>query len=1155
MKVALIVLFAFTLLFSKTYETCYTVQLVSRHNTQKNLSALEGLEYPQECKVMKIGQSVTVRCGCYESATPAKEKLPEYKKRYKKAVLATTYKYRFEDEKSDELLEKTILSPMKTTYKKVQAPLAEEPKKQELKKDATCYTVQLASRQNTTKNLNALKGREYPQECKVMPIGKSLTVRCGCYEKIEAAKSKLSLYKKEYKGSAIARTYKYRFEDQRSERVDEGAPRTLKKETPKKKEKVKTRTKKQYEAKEKVSPQEEELRLMLQVFLYKGDLKSAYKVASIGYSQHPNSYYWNQKMGELSKWTNRSARAMKHLRFVWELDKDPQIEDELILYGSESYQYEEIEPLVVSRAERNPTEENIDLMILVYKKIGYPEKVVDVLESQYEKNPTNTVLLTKALELSLEIGDLELSQRFVKMIEANKPYSKKDASLIARYYYINKEVPKSYESLSYVDESIKTKEEDTTKYFELISDLGWYLQRNEEAAHASKHLLEEHKARLVDYERISFVYQKSDPQLAVYAIKQAYQEYKLSYLFYSYANSAINNKNYEELDEVVKSIDSSSPLQKEALFWIIKSKIYAHYKKSEQEKEALLTALDLTPDNYQIKLTLLWFFMGVHDNENLRGVLADMTQNSALDSSFYLPLASAYFYLNDVNRASYYTQKLLYDNNPITELTQFKFLQAYIYQIQNNEEAFKSSMINIVSALKEEAKENPLLKTQDLHLSNYLRSSMYVNHPDKFEKDLKKAKKYLSKQNYQEISYSWANKNSAYEKSLRIFYKIDKKELWLRFSNALVFQDHSEIENLLDLYLEELSIGDASQALEQDGQVAASQTITFNSLLNNDDNQNAYVHHLDLSKKRSDLLEVKLANHNRSPLLQKYVEINNKTYLQNSFYLDGFFNYYANSTLDAKFLASVPESMKEVGVGLSRFFDRGSVGASFEYHDTMQTYVAASAFSKYRFSTDLKGEIKIAKNINALEGTQLLLGGKKDMLALTLDWQLLNSTSINLLYEKNSYNSQDDVYLGKGDYARITITKQIRNGYPDMRIGAFYDFGKYSETSGSRGVIDRLQSRAAPVLPEDFSNMGVNFAYGMANSGAYTRVWRPYFEVFPYYSKEIDSYTYGFNMGYGGKAWHQDHLSVGASYTDSVSGTGASIFELYVNYQFMYYHP
>ena len=51
------------------------------------------------------------------------------------------------------------------------------------------------------------------------------------------------------------------------------------------------------------------------------------------------------------------------------------------------------------------------------------------------------------------------------------------------------------------------------------------------------------------------------------------------------------------------------------------------------------------------------------------------------------------------------------------------------------------------------------------------------------------------------------------------------------------------------------------------------------------------------------------------------------------------------------------------------------------------------------------------------------------------------------------------------------------------------------------------------------------------------------------------SFSYGFNIGYGGKVWHQDHLIIGAAYTDSVNGIGGSILELFLKYEFMYYHP
>ncbi len=1017
------------------------------------------------------------------------------------------------------------------------------------KSSQSCYTVQLFSQHKSEKNSELLQKKSYPVSCKVMEIGKSLTVRCGCYERFAEAKSaKVNL--SSYRDAKVVTTYKYRFDNQMTTAPAEDKILHLAKLTHvEKKRRGNIDTK-------PVSQKDQELRLMLQVFLYKGDLKNGYKVASLGYKEYPNSYYWNQKMAEVCKWTNRSARSMKHLRFVYDMKRDPKIEKELIDYGASAYQYEEIEPLVVNRAIAEPTEKNIDLMILVYKRVGEPEEVVKVLQAQYEKNPSNVFLLTKALELSLEMGDMELAKKYVDLIEKHKPYSKVDALLIARYYYVTHDVPKSYASLLSVKKEEKISKKNLEKYYQLKSDLGWYLQKNLEAAEASRELLDINASRLNDYERINYVYQKKQPKLALEASRRAFKEYGLSYLFYTYANGAITNNQYDNLNIFVQDIDASSnKIKGESLFWLLKAKLYHHYHKNDLEKSALIKAYELDSGNFQIKQELLWSYMEAKDYQSIRTILSDMSESDRLSLSDYFTLANAYFFIHDVNHASYYTQELLAHNYPSTKSLEFKFLQAYIYQVQGKESSFKKSMKDIVSFLSIKALENPSLKHQNRFLSNYLRAAMYTLNSDKFEKKLKKAQPFLSLENYEDIAYSWAIQNKAYDKSFKIYYKMKKRELWTDFSNALVSQDTTETSNMLALYLQSISSGDAAQAAQSDGQISLAQSITFEELYHNSESGVAYIQHLDLSKKRSDKLDITTSYYNRNPLLQEYTTLSNSTYLRDGYYLNIGVDYYLNKSLNKTLLIGVPDKKVMAKVGLKKLYDRGEISLYTSYHKSMLSYMEYSVSAEYRLLSSLRAGTTIGKNMDAIESTQLLLGAKKDMLNLHLSWNILNSTTIDLLHEFNSYISQDEVNLGEGVYDRISVTKQIRNGYPDMSIGTFYDRGQYNETTGSRGVIDNLQNTINKVLPQDFYNVGLNFSYGMANRNAYTRVWRPYFEFSPYYNSETDNYTYGLNVGYGGKIWHQDHLVLGGSYTDSVNGVGGSIFELFLNYQFLYYHP
>jgi len=984
----------------------------------------------------------------------------------------------------------------------------------------SCYTVQLLS----SSARNSINMSKYPLECKLITIRKTSTVRCGCYDKRSDAQTILDDLKEDYSQAFITRTYKYRFGKQ-----------TLQGKS--------------------VKNDDDELRLILQVFLYKGDLESAYKVANLGYSKYPSSYYWNQKMAEICKWTNRSARATKHLRFIYSKKYDPKIEDELINYGTATYQYEDIEDLVVNKARRNPTEDNINLMILTYKKIGEPEKVVKILEDEYYKDRNNTMLLTKALRLSLEIGDLSLAKKYVDIVEANKPYSQKDGVLVANYYYIRHDVSKAYKSLLYVDNFNITNKLNNINYYELKSDLGWYLQDNLNSALASRKLIELQSARLVDYERIIFVYKKRDPKLAMKMQREAYLKYKISYLFYAYSEDALINKEYKNLFTLTQMIeDQGLALIDDPKFWIVKAKLYTKSKKFDLAKKMLDKAYKMSADDNSIKLLFINYYINTNNHKGLELVLLDMDKNKDLDSSFFFPMASAYFYLNNINMASYYTNKLIVLKDATTTLISFKFLQAYIYQAKNNHSGFISLMEDIVSTLKKDAKFNPNLWKQNIFLSNYLRAAMYILDAKKFTKKLKNAKKYLTKENYQDISYSWAVKNGSYEKSLKIFHKIKKKALWLQFSNSLVFKDHSKIENLLREDLDSLSISDASLAANTDGQQALSQTLAFKGLAKNSNNQNAYIQHLDLSKERTDSLDIQFSQNDREPLSQKYIKINNSIYLSRGYFFEIGAKYNQNRLLDNT-LINVPKESSSANIALKREFNKGYFRVDVGFVNAMKDYTRFELLAHYRLSTDLLTDIKIDKNIEATEGNQILLGGKKDKLSLNLTWSILNSTAVNFIYERARYSSQDEVYIGSGNYARVAINYQIRNGYPDMKIGTSYDVGSYDEVVDSRGIVDSLSVEKSAVLPSDSYNIGINFSYGMANSENYTRVWRPYLELNPSYNSITKAYSYGYRVGYGGKIFYQDHLSFGVIYTQSTISQEKPIYEFFINYKFIYTHP
>ena len=897
----------------------------------------------------------------------------------------------------------------------------------------------------------------------------------------------------------------------------------------------------------------EELKLMIQSFLYKGDTDNAYKVARIGYKKYPKSIYWNKQAVDTAKWTNHPQEAVQFEIELYQKNHDLKLRDEIITYGLSMYQYQKIEDLVIQKARVNPNEENIKMMIFIENQLGTPEKAAKILNIEYEKDKRKTALLTQELQLYLDTGDLSSAKRVVGIIENQKLYSTQNATLVSYYYYMKKDLKSSYNALLFV----KTPpSKDNIRYYQLLSDLSWYMQDYKTSMEASAFLIQNDQARLADYERVIRVYETLNPALGSKTADEAYSKYKLSYLFYDFANSAIRLNEYKKLQDAITRIDDSNDtIKNEANYWVIKADVYLHFNNRYLAVEALNKALSLGKGNLDIQLNVFYFYLDHDMNKELKELMHNIEDKGNVESVFYIPFATAYYQLNEVDSADYYMKKVIDNHKSLTGSTDFKFLQAYIYQSQNNEGGYIKKLKEILKDLQMQVSMHKEVMLTNEYWVSYLNAAMPVIDADKFDSDLQFAKKYMTSSDYDDISYTWATTNNADEKSHRIFNKIKSKPLWMRFNDAQLFQHHTNIENAIDENLNKHTQADTSAAARDDGQLALAQTLNYNMLDRNSYDQDAYMQQIDLSKQRGDQFDSQFSYYSRKPLLQKYAKVGNRTYIPGGWDLYTSAGYFNNSSLDTDTLDHLKTDTVEGDVALRKRFDRSYIQAHGGYKAFLKSYPVYGLTLHSQISTDLEADIILEKNMNADDTAQLSAAGKKDMLGANIIWSILDSASFELEYERNYFSSQDNVDIGYGDYARFSLSKQYRNGYPDIGISFYVDNGIYHETSTTHGVIDEVQNGVYPVLPSDFYNIGTELRYGMQNSEIYTRVWRPYFSVSGYYSSLNTSGNVAVNVGYGGKVWHQDHMVIGASYSNTTYSSTDSTFEIFLRYQFMYMHP
>ena len=143
------------------------------------------------------------------------------------------------------------------------------------KDEGSCYSVQLNSFVIKEGSSYKFDAQGYPQGCVLISTSKMNSVRCGCDEGYSKAKVLLDELRDKYQDASIVTTYKSRFEQNTNSPVSE------------------------------VSSDDQELKLLFQVFSYTSDLENAYITAQKAIELYPESLYWHQKMAEVSKWTDR----------------------------------------------------------------------------------------------------------------------------------------------------------------------------------------------------------------------------------------------------------------------------------------------------------------------------------------------------------------------------------------------------------------------------------------------------------------------------------------------------------------------------------------------------------------------------------------------------------------------------------------------------------------------------------------------------------------------------------------------------------------------------------------------------------------------------------------------------------------------------------
>ena len=196
---------------------CYSVEVAPA----KNLQQYKNTKFPDSCRVIDDNIQKYIYCGCYRSKKDISVYFDFLKRKFHTDLGVVVLPLKsFKSGKKVEQFRSSSLQKVKKN-----APL----KKSFVDKTKVCTTLQLFTLSYTYEKLLRLKKRTFPKGCEIMHIGKTLTVRCGCFDKNDPKKERyFNKIRKRYFHTKVTETYAYRFKKKVNTRVFKKLSKTKK---------------------------------------------------------------------------------------------------------------------------------------------------------------------------------------------------------------------------------------------------------------------------------------------------------------------------------------------------------------------------------------------------------------------------------------------------------------------------------------------------------------------------------------------------------------------------------------------------------------------------------------------------------------------------------------------------------------------------------------------------------------------------------------------------------------------------------------------------------------------------------------------------------------------------------------------------------------
>lgn len=867
-------------------------------------------------------------------------------------------------------------------------------------------------------------------------------------------------------------------------------------------------------------PTKDLYRLLIVALLGAQKLETALKVARRGTQMFPEDPYWWKLYGELLSWTGKVKEAIDPLIKAYELSGDKKALREAFNIAVAIGRYD------IAKKYMNVLELSEEEKIHIYTGMGDVRSLIELLKKRDDK-----ASILRLAELLLAVGDregvLKATEKFEKLYGRNEKISLLRAkALLARKDFkgaINSLLPHLKEGTR------------NTEILSLIAMIGFMLGDKDTSLRASLRLIEMGKGEEIDYERVSILLARRDPERAVETALEGWRRFKKDRFLRRALHVAYINEMWDRLLALIGKYYGKEAEEDRDIFTY---KMTALHKlgKTEEVIKTIGRRLQVDP-NPQLLSYYLYLLMESRKAKELENALRRY-RSYERDPSSAPAFVSALLYLNRGKRAL-----TLYHRSGLKD----PLLLSYILDVLGEGDRARSIRLKefrkreILIRKKGDSIKNPRI------ITDYLTLAQEFLPAPRYRRLLYRFKDRIPAEIWRELALTHSFSTGSTER-VRFLSRIKGYPLkpWMSLSLALEESNAVSILALDRRFGNSLPPADRSRGLSLAGMDDRAFETAFKGFEENPRYQGLYLSLRDLSMKLGF----------RSTLEGGYMSRRGYKEVWGGFSvvakgigggdLDVSVKSYKPIEGDRNLVGRTPEG-RYINIKFSREADLWSFSAGAGEWKRTRPNVTLSASFEVKPLKFLSVGLSASRNSLSEETLYLYLGGVKDYVRGRLSSFLGDRFVVSGEYEMSNFYSAGRDNIGIGRLATLDLSYQIRYSYPNLRANLYLQRGRFVPSKYGEDLDGVVPAEGFEIIPRDYTSAGGSLSFGYENRDRYTRVWRPFGTLLAGYNSRYGRLL-GLSVGIGGGLLDKDNLSLEISVNENVGATQETILRAVVLY-------